>query len=446
MTKSARCLFASLLLAALVLPLPLAEVAAQEAQFRGNERHTGEYAAEGVPALHGVRWSLPLGGQVIASPAVVADTVYAAASNGLVVAADRATGTRKWKFQIRSRIASSPAVADGLLLFAAYDGYFYALDAQTGLLKWKFQSGGEHRFSAKNLHGTQPAAEVMPDPWDSYLSSPAIANGTVYFGSGDGNVYALNLTDGKLLWKFQTGDVVHASPALDGGTVFIGSWDRNFYALDAKTGQEKWRFATGADPAIHNQEGIQSSAAVVNGTVYFGCRDSHLYAVDELTGQKKWAISTNGSWVVNSPAVSNGLVFFGTSDTSKLIAAHAENGEVAFTLDFRGWPIFASPAVAGKTLYIGTTGGALHAVDLNTHTIAWSYATRASQTTGAPFFKKDGSSDYFSAFGGGDFGFYDDIVAGYNKLLATGSILSSPVVAGKMVLFGSVDGNLYALY
>ena len=134
----------------------------------------------------------------------------------------------------------------------------------------------------------------MPDPFDCYLSSPVVWNGAVYFGSGDGNVYAVDAGSGALKWKFKTGDVVHASPAIADGKVYIGSWDSYFYALDAATGKEVWRFKTGEDPDIHNQVGIQSSAAVVDGVVYFGCRDSHLYALDAKTGEKKWAYRDQG--------------------------------------------------------------------------------------------------------------------------------------------------------
>jgi outer membrane protein assembly factor BamB len=79
---------------------------------------------------------------------------------------------------------------------------------------------------------------MMADPFDVFLSSPAVAAGVVYFGSGDNHVYALDAQSGELKWKFKTGDVVHASPAVSGGVVYIGSWDRNLYALDAKTGRD----------------------------------------------------------------------------------------------------------------------------------------------------------------------------------------------------------------
>src|SRR5439155_18722727 len=79
--------------------------------------------------------------------------------------------------------------------------------------------------------------QTIADPFDISLSSPIVANGVVYFGSGDSNLYALNSATGDLSWKFKTGDVVHASPALADGVLFFGSWDSDFYAVDAATGK-----------------------------------------------------------------------------------------------------------------------------------------------------------------------------------------------------------------
>ena len=238
---------------------------------------------------------------------------------------------------------SSPAVEKGVVYFGSYDGKFYAVDSATGKLKWKFQTDGEHRFTAKHMHGSLPEAEPMPDPFDFYLSSPALWGGAVYFGSGDGNVYSLDAASGTLNWKFQTGDVVHASPAISDGTLFIGSWDSYFYALDAATGKEKWRFKTGEDHDIYNQVGIQSSAAVMDGIVYFGCRDSNFYALDAPTGEKKWAFNNKGSWVITSPAVHDGKVYFGTSDTAMVYALDAKAGTPVFSLKFNAGRFFLLP-------------------------------------------------------------------------------------------------------
>lgn len=410
--------------------------------FRGNARHTGVYDAAGVPQFNRVKWKFHTGGMVIGSPIVASGVVYLGSTDGNLYAIDAESGAQRWKFNAKSRIPSTPAIAAGTVYFTSYDGNLYAVDAASGAVKWKFQTEGERRFSAKHLHGTQPAAETMPDPFDCYLSSPVLWNGAVYFGSGDGNVYALNAASGTVKWKFKTGDVVHASPAIADGTLFIGSWDSYFYALDSESGKEKWRFKTGEDHEIYNQVGIQSSAAVVNGMVYFGCRDSHLYALDVANGERKWAFSANGSWVVGSPAVQEGKVYFPTSDSSLLYEVDAATGKVLRSLSFNRWYLYSSPALSGNTLYIGSTQGKLVAVGLTEMKPVWSYETDASKLHSTEFVKPDGTPNGPALFHGD---FYDDMVSGVERVMSMGSILSSPVVVGNVVYVGSADGNLYAL-
>jgi len=410
--------------------------------FRGNPQHTGVYQAAGVPKFSKVKWKFHTNGSVFSSPAVAGGVVYVGSSDGILYAVDLESGTLKWKFPTGSRVASSPAVDGGVVFFASYDGNFYAVDTATGKKQWSFKTAGERRFAGKHLHGSVPMAETMPDPFDFYLSSPTVWNGVVYFGSGDGNVYALDEASGTMKWKFQTGDVVHASPAIADGALFIGSWDSYFYALDAATGNEKWRFKTGEDPNIHNQVGIQSSAAVNDGVVYFGCRDSNLYALDAASGQKKWAFNNQGSWVIGSPAVKDGKVYFATSDTSTLYAVDANSGSAVMSLKYNRWPLFSSPAIAGNMLYMGSHEGKLMAIDLAAQKTAWTFQTDGSIQNGAAYTKQDGTPKYEAAFTDD---FYETMVIGVNKMMTVGAVLSSPVVVDNVIYVGSADGNLYAL-
>jgi len=87
-----------------------------------------------------------------------------------------------------------------------------------------------------------------------------VANGVVYVGSADHDVYALNAGTGALLWKYTTGWTVSSSPAVANGVVYVGSLDGNVYALKAGTGALMWKH-TGGD---------SSSPAVANGVVYVG--------------------------------------------------------------------------------------------------------------------------------------------------------------------------------
>jgi outer membrane protein assembly factor BamB len=417
-------------------------VAADVAMFRGGPAHPGVYAGTGLTDFKGVQWRFRTGGRVISSPAVHAGTVYAGSEDRKLYAVDAASGAEKWHFETNGgAINSSPAVSADGVFFISADGSFYALDPQTGKQFWKFDTEGERRFEAKGLHGVSPHKQTIPDSWDFYLSSPALYNGAVYFGSGDGYVYALDSKTGQLKWKVHTNNVVHSSPAVADGLVYVGSWDSYLYALDAATGKEAWKFKTGEDPKIFNQVGIQSSPAVVEGTVYFGCRDAHVYAVDAKTGQQKWSFSNHGSWVINTPAVHDGVVYFGTSDTALFRAHDALTGAERYKVQSSMF-IFSSPAIAGSMAYLGSFDGKLHAIDIKAGKQRWEFQTEASKANLPAMLGPDGKPDYRKIFTSD---FWEDMVLAVHKLFSLGSIVSSPVVDGNTIYVGSTDGYLYAL-
>ena len=78
-------------------------------------------------------------------------------------------------------------------------------------------------------------------------------------------------------------------------------------------------------PAPKDFGGLHDIFAVVNGVVYTGCRDSKLYALDAATGREKWRFDAGASWVISSPAVTQGKVFFGTSDSSLYVVVDADS-------------------------------------------------------------------------------------------------------------------------
>jgi outer membrane protein assembly factor BamB len=102
-----------------------------------------------------------------------------------------------------------------------------------------------------------------------------VANGVVYVGSNDNNLYALNASTGGKLWQFTTGASVQSSPAVADGVVYFGSEDNNVYAVNANTGAELWRYTTGFE--------VDSSPAVANGVVYVGSADANIYAFSNTT-------------------------------------------------------------------------------------------------------------------------------------------------------------------
>jgi outer membrane protein assembly factor BamB len=130
----------------------------------------------------------------------------------------------------------------------------------------------------------------------------AVANGVVYFGSGQFSVYALDTGTGAKLWSYSIGDSVQSSPAVANGVVYVGSDDNNVYALNATTGAKLWSYTTGY--------AVQSSPTVTNGAVYVGSADNNVYALNATTGAKLWSYTTGG-YVQASPTVANSVVYVG---------------------------------------------------------------------------------------------------------------------------------------
>lgn len=412
-----------------------------QSMFRGNPAHTGAYAGPAPRQFHRVKWKFATGNRVISSPVISGKALYFGGDDGNVYAVDSETGGQIWKTKTRGPVPATPAVVNGTLYVGSYDGNFYALNADTGALKWKFATGGERRFEAKGLHGMQPKNQTIADSFDIFLSSPVVVDGAVYFGSGDGNVYALDANSGELRWKFKTGDVVHASPAFADGVVFVGSWDSYFYAIDAKNGKEKWRFHGGEDALIHNQVGFQSSPAVVDGVVYTGCRDAQLYALEAESGKEKWKIDNQLSWVITSPAVVGGKVYFATSDSALYQVAGAVTGKSLVKEDGRAY-MFSSPAVVNDTVFIGVLNGTLAARDAASGKLLWEFQTDASKENKGWVLTVERRFNVPMLFFDN---WHEGPIVAQDRQLSVGSIFSSPLVANGAVYFGSTDGFVYAI-
>lgn len=236
----------------------------------------------------------------------------------------------RWVYTASNFLSSSPAVGvDGTLYIGSWDNNLYAVNPN-GSTKWKF-------------------------PTNSYISSsPAIdSDGVIYFGSWDHNVYAVN-PNGTLKWVYPTKDIVTSSPAIGpDGTVYVGSWDYSVYALTAPssgiTATLKWKYLTG--------NYVSSSPAVSGTTVYVGSWDSKLYALTApgsgVTATVVFSYTTGDS-ISGSPTLgSDGTIYFGSWD--KNLYALNPNGTLKWTFAAPG-NIRSTPAVGSSgTIFVGSS-------------------------------------------------------------------------------------------
>ncbi|GAB3019138.1 outer membrane protein assembly factor BamB family protein [Natronobiforma cellulositropha] len=202
-------------------------------------------------------------------------------------------------------------------------------------------------------------------------SSPTVADSIAYVGSRDHHVYAVDVETGEEVWRFETEGEVHASPAVDGGTVYVGSFDNHLYALDADTGELYWRTDT------YSQ--LVSSPTVADGTVYIG--GGSLSAIDAQTGALEWTYLSPG-FIESSPTVVDDVVYVTSYDTSvergHINAVGTEPGvwwgqpevDLMWVTEIDD-QITASPTVADGTVYVGTRGGELYALEPDTGDQQW---------------------------------------------------------------------------
>lgn len=278
------------------------------------------------------------------------------------------TNTASWTFTAQAPIYTSPAIgADGTIYFGSDDSNVYAINGKTGALKWTY-------------------------PTLSYVeSSPAIgSDGTVFIGGDDANIYAINGSTGALKWSYTTGSFINSSPAVGSdGTVFIGSTDGNVYAFNGSSGALLWTYST--------QGSVESSAAVgADGTVYIGSDDGNLYALVGSTGALKWSYNI-GLAVYNPPSIgADGTVFIGAD---QIYAINPATGSLlwsaALSDDITG-PISIS---ANETLYAATADGIIHAVNGVNQVATWIYQGPSGLYEAAPVIGADGTV-YVASDGG----------------------------------------------
>jgi outer membrane protein assembly factor BamB len=414
--------------------------------FHTDSLHSGNFSPIDYGPTQSLAWKFKTAGKIFGSPIVYKSRIFIGSGDKKLYALDASSGKILWQFKTNGAVNSTPALSHDRILFTSEDGFLYALDAGNGKLKWKFGTLGENKAGAKGLWKMKPASLYMEDPFDFYLSSPIVSEGeqTVYFGSGDGYIYAVDISNGALVWRFRTMGIVHTSAALYGGSIYMGSWDGNFYAINTKTGKLVWKFKTGEDTAQHLLEGIQSSATVHDGIVYFGSRDGYYYALDALTGELKWKYSANNSWVLSTGAVKGNTIYIGTSDTYKLLALDARTGQELYSITANGY-IYSSPAISGNTLYVGDFTGQLISIDIdNNGKILGNFKTEGNKKNSVKVLNKN-KIDFQYLVPGMDLSFYSATEAGMKKLYTLGPIVSSPAVFNGLVYFGSADGYLYAL-
>ena len=268
------------------------------------------------------------------------DTIFGAGLDGAVYALDAETGEKLWVKKVNDYGGITWINTDQELVIVGWENESCALDQITGDVVW------------------------ANDDINFVSSQPVFINNKVIFGSRNGNLYAVNLADGKIVWHTTLKQQKMYPSASKNSNRIIVANDRECYALDAADGTVKWTFTA--------NEMLFSPPLIVGNTVYFGSCDTNIYALEANTGELKWKHST-GWGIVATPAFSDDTVFAGSLD-HHMYALKAGDGELSWSFECNA-AIHSSPVVYGEYVFFGSDDGWYYALNKSNGNIAWSFAS-----------------------------------------------------------------------
>jgi outer membrane protein assembly factor BamB len=271
----------------------------------------------------------------------------------------------RWTFKARHVLEFPPSIAYGRLYLAQQRGRFFAVHHRTGKTVW------ERRFDHCSASSPTIAGRVVYHAW----MQPLPCNR--YPRSQPGIITAMRARTGKLVWRFRAG-VFETSPLVIGKTLYAGSWDHKLYALNVDTGKPRWTFTADAE--------INSSPAYSGGKVYFGTDGGSLYAIDARTGRLRWrarALTRFGrrEYFYATPTIAYGRVFIGNTDGT-LYAFGASSGMLLWA-QRAGTYVYTAAAVWQRRVFVGTYDGYFVAFSAATGDRLWRFSA-SSAIHGAP--------------------------------------------------------------
>ena len=300
-----------------------------------------------------------------------------------------------WFFGARRLLEFPPAIAYGRLFFTNNAGVTFAVGTKKGGRAWRHESGrctasspavsGQLVFQSflnrrpcnstrAGLTGEVVAFYVGSGNvrWRKKIgpseSSPLVAQGRVFVGDWNGNVYAFNANTGALRWKYHTGGKVKGALAYASGRIYVGSYDHHVYAFRARDGKLLWRAS--AQARLGPEATFYSTPAVAYGRVYIGGTDGKVYSYGASSGKLRWSHDTGG-YVYSSPAVWRRLVFAG-SYSETFYAFDAATGDVRWRFKANG-AISGSPTVLAGIVYFATLEKRTYALNALTGKQVWTF-------------------------------------------------------------------------
>ncbi|GLX82445.1 outer membrane protein assembly factor BamB [Thalassotalea eurytherma] len=271
--------------------------------------------------------------------------VYIGSENGDVYAIDEATGDTVWQVKVKGEVIAAPTFENNVVLVNTVSGLLTALDAKNGEELWQV----EQDVPPLTLRG---------------ISAPSAASGGVLIGTPAGELTVYILESGQQGWSVNLGEAtgsteldrvvdVDSKPLVLGETVYSVSSRGQLSALELRSGRVLWQ----------RQYSSYRQISISRNNIYLTDVKGHVYAVDRLNGLERWsnALLTNRN--VTGPAVHGKYVVVGDFE-GYLHWLDAQTGDIVARTEIDSSGVYTTPTVSGGILYVQSRDGDLEAIKL----------------------------------------------------------------------------------
>ncbi|ORJ51632.1 outer membrane protein assembly factor BamB [Kluyvera intermedia] len=269
--------------------------------------------------------------------------VYVGSEKAKVYALNTNDGSEAWKTNVAGEALSRPVVSDGLVLIHTSNGQLQALNASDGAVKW-------------TVNLDMPSLSLRGE------SAPATAYGAAIVGGDNGRVSAVLMQQGQMIWQQRisqaTGPTeidrlsdVDTTPVIVNGVVYALAYNGNLTALDLRSGQIMWK----------RELGSVSNFVVDGNRIYMIDQNDRVLALTTDGGVTLWTQSDLLHRNLTAPALYNGYIVTGDSE-GYMHWINVEDGRFVAQQKVDGSGFLTDPVAADGKLLIQAKDGTLYAI------------------------------------------------------------------------------------
>lgn len=269
--------------------------------------------------------------------------VYVGSEKAKVYALNTSDGTEAWTTSAAGEVLSRPVVSDGLVLVHTSNGQLQALNENDGAVKW-------------TVNLDMPSLSLRGE------SAPATAFGAAIVGGDNGRVSAVLMQQGQMIWQQRisqaTGPTeidrlsdVDTTPVVVNGVVYALAYNGNMTALDLRSGQVMWK----------RELGSVSDFIVDGNRIYLIDQNDRVLALSTDGGVTLWTQSDLLHRNLTAPALYNGYIVTGDSE-GYMHWINVDDGRFAAQQKVDGSGFLTEPVVAEGKLLIQAKDGTLYAI------------------------------------------------------------------------------------